>query len=165
MSIFKFLTKFLIFWHPWYPWVCIRSDLIQIWAIPPTVRTWVIGISCKVIFPRSSFRHRLRKHCTSIQLRRKRRKKKTKFPQGIVESGKNAPGNHHLSKKQNLFFHREVQQRNVEGSYLVLVYFSPKNCSLKPKRHFCHFYVYQLFYCTESQFSYLFFPWYIKSTL
>ena len=27
MSIFVFLTKFLIFWHPWHPWVCIRSDL------------------------------------------------------------------------------------------------------------------------------------------
>ena len=27
MSIFEFLTKFLIFWHPWHPWVCIRSDL------------------------------------------------------------------------------------------------------------------------------------------
>ena len=36
-----------------------------------------------------SFRHRLRKHCTSIQLRRE---KKAKFPQGIVESRKNAPG-------------------------------------------------------------------------
>ena len=49
---------------------------------------------------------------------KKKKKKKTKFPQGIVESGKNAPGNHHLSKKQNLFFHREVQQRNVKGSYV-----------------------------------------------
>ena len=27
MSIFVFLTKLLIFWHPWHPWVCIRSDL------------------------------------------------------------------------------------------------------------------------------------------
>ena len=27
MSIFVFLTKFLIFWHPWHHWVCIRSDL------------------------------------------------------------------------------------------------------------------------------------------
>ena len=27
MSIFEFLTKFLIFWHPWHPWVCICSDL------------------------------------------------------------------------------------------------------------------------------------------
>ena len=27
MSIFEFLTKFLIFRHPWHPWVCIRSDL------------------------------------------------------------------------------------------------------------------------------------------
>ena len=27
MSAFEFLTKFLIFWHPWHPWVCIRSDL------------------------------------------------------------------------------------------------------------------------------------------
>ena len=27
MSIFEFLNKFLIFWHPWHPWVCIRSDL------------------------------------------------------------------------------------------------------------------------------------------
>ena len=27
ISIFVFLTKFLIFWHPWHPWVCIRSDL------------------------------------------------------------------------------------------------------------------------------------------
>ena len=41
MSIFVFLTKFLIFWHPWHLWVCIRSDLNhclkQIFAIPPTV--------------------------------------------------------------------------------------------------------------------------------
>ena len=27
MNIFEFLTKFLIFRHPWHPWVCIRSDL------------------------------------------------------------------------------------------------------------------------------------------
>ena len=27
MSIFEFLTKFLVIWHPWHPWVCIRSDL------------------------------------------------------------------------------------------------------------------------------------------
>ena len=27
MMIFVFHTKFLIFWHPWYPLVCIRSDL------------------------------------------------------------------------------------------------------------------------------------------
>ena len=27
MSIFKFLSKFLVFWHPLHPWVCIRSDL------------------------------------------------------------------------------------------------------------------------------------------
>ena len=27
MSIFEFLTKFLVIWQPWYPWVCIRSDL------------------------------------------------------------------------------------------------------------------------------------------
>ena len=27
MSIFVFLTKFLVIWHPWHPWVCIRSDL------------------------------------------------------------------------------------------------------------------------------------------
>ena len=26
MSIFVFLIKFLFFWHPWQPWVCIRSD-------------------------------------------------------------------------------------------------------------------------------------------
>ena len=38
MSIFEFITKFLIFWHPWHPWVCVRSDLKQIWAIPPTVQ-------------------------------------------------------------------------------------------------------------------------------
>ena len=24
---------------PWHPWVCVRSDLKQIWAIPPTVAT------------------------------------------------------------------------------------------------------------------------------
>ena len=34
MSIFEFHNKFLIFLHPW---VCIRSDLKQILAIPPTV--------------------------------------------------------------------------------------------------------------------------------
>ena len=27
MSIFEFLTKFLVIWHPKHPWVCIRSDL------------------------------------------------------------------------------------------------------------------------------------------
>ena len=27
MSIFEFLTKFMVFWHPWPPWVCIGSDL------------------------------------------------------------------------------------------------------------------------------------------
>ena len=27
MSILEFLTKFLVFWHPWHSWVCIRSDL------------------------------------------------------------------------------------------------------------------------------------------
>ena len=42
MSTFKFLTKFLIFWHPWHPWACIRSvcwtcNLKQIEAIPPSV--------------------------------------------------------------------------------------------------------------------------------
>ena len=46
MSFFKFLTKFLIFWHPWQPWVCVRSvcwksvwkwNLKQIEAIPPSV--------------------------------------------------------------------------------------------------------------------------------
>ena len=26
MSIFEFLTKFQVIWHPWHPWVCIRSD-------------------------------------------------------------------------------------------------------------------------------------------
>ena len=39
MSMFKFLTKLLVFWHSWHPWVCVRSDLKQIWAIPPTVET------------------------------------------------------------------------------------------------------------------------------
>ena len=43
MSIFEFLTKFLVLWHPWHPWVCIRSvcwkcNLKQIEAIPPSVR-------------------------------------------------------------------------------------------------------------------------------
>ena len=37
MSIFEILTNFLVLWHPWHPSVCIRSDLKQIWAIPPTV--------------------------------------------------------------------------------------------------------------------------------
>ena len=27
MSIFEFLTKFLVIWHPRHPWVCIRSAL------------------------------------------------------------------------------------------------------------------------------------------
>ena len=27
MSIFEFLTKFLVIWHPRHPWVCICSDL------------------------------------------------------------------------------------------------------------------------------------------
>ena len=40
MSIFEFLTKILVFWHPW---VCIRSvcskwNLKQIEAIPPSVK-------------------------------------------------------------------------------------------------------------------------------
>ena len=44
MSIFEFLTKFLIFWHPWDPWICIRSvcwkwNLKQIEAIPPNVKS------------------------------------------------------------------------------------------------------------------------------
>ena len=26
ISIFEFLTKFLVCWHPWHPWVCVRSD-------------------------------------------------------------------------------------------------------------------------------------------
>ena len=51
-------------------------DILMYPVSQPLHSTWVIRISCKVIFPRSSFRHRLRKHCTSIQLRRKRRKKK-----------------------------------------------------------------------------------------
>ena len=37
MGIFEFLTKFQVFWHPCHPWVCVHSDLKQIWAIPPTV--------------------------------------------------------------------------------------------------------------------------------
>ena len=42
MSIFEFLTNFLIFWQPWHPWLCIRSvcwkwNLKQIEAIPPSV--------------------------------------------------------------------------------------------------------------------------------
>ena len=40
MSTFEFLTKFLVFWPPWHPWVCVRSDLKWIWAIPPTVIWW-----------------------------------------------------------------------------------------------------------------------------
>ena len=35
MSIFEFLTFFLIFWHPW---VCVRSDLKQIWALPSAMQ-------------------------------------------------------------------------------------------------------------------------------
>ena len=49
MSIFVFLTKFLIFWHPWHPWVCIRSDLKpllkQIVVIPPTVSRSYFSVS------------------------------------------------------------------------------------------------------------------------
>ena len=42
ISIFEFLIKFLIFWHPWDLWICIRSvcwkwNLKQIKAIPPSV--------------------------------------------------------------------------------------------------------------------------------
>ena len=42
MSIFEFLTNFLIYWHPWHPWGCICSvcwkwNLKQIEAIPPSV--------------------------------------------------------------------------------------------------------------------------------
>ena len=42
MGSFGFLTIFLIFWHPWDPWICIRSvcwkwNLKQIEAIPPSV--------------------------------------------------------------------------------------------------------------------------------
>ena len=47
MSIFEFHTKFLIFWHHWDLWICIRSvcwkwNLKQIEAIPPSVysRLW-----------------------------------------------------------------------------------------------------------------------------
>ena len=43
MIIFEFLTKFLVLWHPWHPWVYIRSvcwkcNLKQIEAIPPSVQ-------------------------------------------------------------------------------------------------------------------------------
>ena len=42
MSIFEFLSKFLIFWHLWHPWGCICSvcrkrNLKQIELIPPSV--------------------------------------------------------------------------------------------------------------------------------
>ena len=49
LSIFEFPNKFLIFWHPWHPWVCIRSvcwksvwkwNLEQIEAIPPSVASY-----------------------------------------------------------------------------------------------------------------------------
>ena len=59
MSIFVFLTKFLIFWHPWHLWVCIRSDLNhclkQIFAIPPTVHSYLsltstLALSLKVTY-------------------------------------------------------------------------------------------------------------------
>ena len=47
MSIFEFLTKFLILWHPWQLWGCIRSvswkwNLKQIEAIPPSVWRFII---------------------------------------------------------------------------------------------------------------------------
>ena len=42
MSIFEFLIKSMVFWHPWHLWVCIRSvcwkwNLEPIEAIPPSV--------------------------------------------------------------------------------------------------------------------------------
>ena len=36
-SIFEFLRKILIIWHPWHLWICVYSDLKQIEAIPPRV--------------------------------------------------------------------------------------------------------------------------------
>ena len=29
-SIFEYLTRFLVCWNPWHPWVCIHSDLKQL---------------------------------------------------------------------------------------------------------------------------------------
>ena len=49
MSVFEFLTKFLVFWHPW---VCIRIvcwkwNLKQIEAIPPSVYGWLMWLAPK----------------------------------------------------------------------------------------------------------------------
>ena len=50
MGSFRFLTIFLIFWHPWYPWICIRSvcwvwNLKQIEAILPSVALVILQMS------------------------------------------------------------------------------------------------------------------------
>ena len=56
MSIFEFLTKVLVIWDPWHPWVCIRSvcckwNLKQIEAIPPSVyyilQLWIVNYCVK----------------------------------------------------------------------------------------------------------------------
>ena len=41
MSIFEFLTKFLVFWHPWVRIrsVCWKCNLKQIEAIPTSVKS------------------------------------------------------------------------------------------------------------------------------
>ena len=55
MSIFEFLTKFVIFWHRWHPWVCVRSDLKQIWAIPPTVQEFAARYAVIWVVPNLTF--------------------------------------------------------------------------------------------------------------
>ena len=52
MGSFRFLTIFLIFWHPKDPWICIRSvwwkwNLKQIEAMPSNERTWPYNYSTK----------------------------------------------------------------------------------------------------------------------
>ena len=64
MGSFGFLTIFLIYWHPWDPWICIRSvcwksNLKQIEAIPPSV-VCMVDIFSPLCFDESS--------CPSIQV-------------------------------------------------------------------------------------------------
>ena len=53
MGSFGFLTIFLIFWHPWDPWICICSvcwkwNLKRIEAIPPSVLHLILDIRLQI---------------------------------------------------------------------------------------------------------------------
>ena len=53
MSIFEFLTKFLVFWNPWHPWVCIRSDLKPLFETNRSDSSYSVAIALKLSRARS----------------------------------------------------------------------------------------------------------------